>query len=253
MGKKKITISPEEAKLAEIQEKKSAIFKSIKVNIKAKNDKQKLYWKNLRDTNKQIVIGSGSPGTGKSYLSLAYALKALKDGDTDRIIIVAPTCPAGGKDLDLGFLKGDMQTKLAPYQDADTFTMEKILLNGGTENPTDVLNYLIKEGYIKWELVNFLLGKTFDRSLLLVNEAEQYTKENMRLILTRIGEYSKFVISGDARQVNRKSIINKNDECGLTYICDKFKGFEEVSITEFNDSDIVRNPLITKILKVFDE
>ena len=75
----------------------------------------------------------------------------------------------------------------------------------------------------------------------------------MRLILTRIGEYSKFVISGDARQVNRKSIINKNDECGLTYICDKFKEFEEVSITEFNDADIVRNPLITKILKAFDE
>ena len=94
MGRKKITINPEEVKLAEIQEKKSAIFKNIKVNIKAKNDKQKLYWKNLRDTNKQIVIGSGSPGTGKSYLSLAYALKALNDVYADKIIIIVPTSPA---------------------------------------------------------------------------------------------------------------------------------------------------------------
>jgi len=74
----------------------------------------------------------------------------------------------------------------------------------------------------------------------------------MRLILTRLGENSKIIITGDSRQVNRKSIINKNDECGLTYSAEHLSDLEEVSITEFTDNDIVRNELITKILQKFD-
>ena len=102
--------------------------------------------------------------------------------------------------------------------------VEAIEFNDISEQDIQWNKRLIKEGYIKWELVNFLLGKTFDRSLLLVNEAEQYTKENMRLILTRIGEYSKFVISGDARQVNRKSIINKQKKAfKFCVFCSKIK------------------------------
>jgi phosphate starvation-inducible PhoH-like protein len=100
--------------------------------------------------------------------------------------------------------------------------------------------------------VNFLLGKTLDDSIILVNEAEQYTKSNMRLILTRLGENSKIIITGDSKQVNRRSIKNNTEECGLTYACDCLSSLDEVSITEFNEEDIVRNGLITKILQKFD-
>jgi phosphate starvation-inducible PhoH-like protein len=97
-----------------------------------------------------------------------------------------------------------------------------------------------------------MLGKTFDNALILVNEAEQYTKEDMKLILTRIGEKSKLVITGDCEQVNRQSIVKGKDECGLSYVADKLNGMEEVAVTTFSREDIVRNKLITKILDRLD-
>ena len=249
----KLNISPEELKLAEAIERKTEVLKSIRVNVKAKNERQKTYWKHLRDSNKQIVIGSGSPGSGKSYMSLSWALKSLKDVECDNVVIIVPTIQSGGEELSIGYLKGDVLMKTQPFQDADMFTLEKILKQGGTTDPRWTVENLVKEGYIKWELVNFILGKTFDNSLILVNEAEQYTKENMRAILTRMGENSRFVISGDEKQVNRKSILKKHEECGLTFITNAFKEFEEVAHVAFSDEDIVRNPFITKILKVFDK
>ena len=95
MAKKRtssVIVTKDEIRMAEIQENKANLLDSIKVNIKAKNEKQKLYKKYLKDTNKQIVIGSGSPGTGKSFLSLAYALKALKEKEFDTVRILIPTC-----------------------------------------------------------------------------------------------------------------------------------------------------------------
>ena len=94
--------------------------------------------------------------------------------------------------------------------------------------------------------------KTFDDALILVNEAEQYTKENMKLLLTRIGENSKVVITGDCEQVNRRDIVNKKAECGLEYAANHLRDLDEIGITEFTREDIVRNPLITKILDNWD-
>ena len=107
----------------------------------------------------------------------------------------------------------------------------------------------MNNGMIKHEYVNFLLGKTIDNSIILCNEAQQYTSSNMRLILTRLGENSKIVITGDYEQVNRKPIVNGKEECGLTHAMAVLKDLDEVSITEFDNNDIVRNKLITKILE----
>lgn len=226
---------------------------NYKLNVKCKNDKQKIFLNNLKDKSKKVCFGVGSPGTGKSFISLLYALKAIKDGDYSNIVMIIPTAQAGGADLSIGYLKGDFEEKVSPFCEADKATISKILKLSGNIASDEIANSLINNGFIKYEYVNFLLGKTIDDSIILINEAEQYTKSNMRLILTRIGENSKIIVTGDSKQVNRKSIKNKIEECGLTYSAECLKDLEEVSITEFNENDIVRNGLITKILEKFDE
>ena len=221
----------------------------FKLEIKCKNEKQKEFLNAMKDKKHQICFGIGAPGTGKSFLSLSYALKALKDGDVSRIIMVIPTAPAGGKDLELGFLKGDMDQKIEPFVQSDKETITKILKLSGNQDSTLLAGQLINGGLIKHEFVNFLLGKTLDDAIILVNEAEQYTKENMRLILTRLGENSRFIITGDCEQVNRTSITKGKDVCGLSYAAEKLSDLDEVSISTFDKEDIVRNKLITKILE----
>jgi len=225
---------------------------NYKIEIKCKTEKQKQFLNQLKNNDKQICFGVGSPGTGKSFISLAYGLRALKEGKFDNIVMIIPTAQAGGQDLSLGFLKGDFDEKTKVFTDADKETINKILKISGNISYSEMTNTLINSGIIKHEYVNFLLGKTIDNSLILVNECEQYTKDNLRLILTRIGEKSKIVITGDSKQVNRRSIKNKNDISGLDYAVEKLKDMEEVSITEFNEEDIVRNGLITKILQKWD-
>ena len=223
-----------------------------RIDIKCKNEKQKEFLKLLKNKNYQICFGIGSPGTGKSYLSLAYALKELKEGNYSNIIMMIPTAPAGGLDLNLGYLKGTLEDKIQPYLECDEQTITKILKNSGNADPYMTAQSLISNNYIKYEFVNFALGKTFDDSLILVNEAEQYTESNMRLILTRLGENSKIIVTGDSLQTNRRDIVTKKSESGLLYAIDHISKLDEVGITEFGREDIVRNPLITKILDNWD-
>ena len=225
---------------------------SFKLDIKCKNEKQKDFLNVLKNKKNQICFGIGSPGTGKSYISLSFALKELKEGRYSNIVMIVPTAPAGGLDLNLGYLKGDFEDKTRPFKECDEETIAKILKNSGNGDPQIMAKNLINGGYIRYEFINYVLGKTFDDSLILVNEAEQYTKENMKLLLTRLGEDSKVIITGDCEQVNRRDIVNKKSECGLEYAATHLKGLEEVGLTEFTREDIVRNPLITKILDNWD-
>lgn len=220
-----------------------------KINIKCKTEAQKKFMNDMKDEKKEICFGVGSPGTGKSFLSLAYALKELRNGNFKTITMIIPTAQAGGADLSIGYLKGDFEQKVMPFKECDKATIEKILTLSGNDNSKDISNALVEKGLVRYEFVNFLLGKTIDNSVILVNECEQYTQSNMRLILTRLGENSKFIITGDIDQVNRRSIVNKNDESGLQHAIECLGGMEEVSVAEFTDEDIVRNKLITKILK----
>ena len=220
---------------------------NYKINIKCKNEKQKEFLNQLKDKKNQICFASGSAGAGKSYISLAYALSALKDSGNrfDKIIIVIPTCPAGN--MDIGLLKGTYWDKIMPYLEADSYTIEKILKNSGNMVACELSKSLSTYGYIDYQLVNFARGKTFDNCVVLINEAENYSREELLLLLTRMGENSKFIISGDPLQKDRKDLKKNGD--GLTYAIDKLKDLEEVSVTTFTNDDIVRNPLISKILE----
>jgi phosphate starvation-inducible PhoH-like protein len=225
---------------------------SYRLEIKCKNEKQKEFLNLLKNKKYEICFGVGSPGTGKSYISLAYALKEIKEGKYSNIIMMIPTAPAGGLDLNLGYLKGTLQDKIEPYLECDEQTITKILKNSGNVDPHMIAQSLISNGIIKYEFINFALGKTFDDSLILINECEQYTKDNMRLLLTRLGENSKMIITGDSLQTNRRDIVNRKSESGLLYAIEHIGDLEEVGITEFGREDIVRNPLITKILDNWD-
>lgn len=168
-----------------------------KINIKCKNKKQKEFLNILKDESKIICFDIGSAGSGKSYISLAFALQALKDESTPykKIICLVPTCQAGA--MSLGFLKGTLEEKVQPFIEADTYTMEKILSNSGNYSGKQLMEGLVRNGIINYDVVNFARGKTYDNALILINEAENYSKEEMLLLLTRIGENSK----------DRKSVV----------------------------------------------
>ena len=249
MAKKRtssVIVTKDEIRMAEIQENKANLLDSIKVNIKAKNEKQKLYKKYLKDTTKQIVIGSGSPGTGKSFLSLAYALKALKEKEFDTVRILIPTCEASSK-LAIGFLPGDLESKIQPYKECSLYNIAKVLEKSDCLDSKKIASSLIESGKIDFELISYIRGKTFDNTLLLVEEAENLSPEELLLVMTRIGENSKLVISGDPRQADRKY----TNKCGLSHAIDKLLEMEEVAVVKFTDDDVVRNTLITKILKAW--
>jgi phosphate starvation-inducible PhoH-like protein len=225
----------------------------FKLNTKCKTQKQKDFLNMLKNVNKSICFGIGSAGTGKSYISLSYGLSKIKDGTYDHIVMVIPTAQASGRDMGLGYLKGELEDKTRPFKDVDRHTIEKILKSSENFEYKALTASLINSGLIQYEFINFMLGKTFDHSLILVNEAEQYTKDDMKLILTRLGEGSKIIITGDVEQVNRQSIVKKQDVCGLSFTAEKLSDMDEVGIVEFDRNDIVRNPLIGKILDKLDD
>lgn len=248
MAKKKriyedLNISVEDLKNVE----QSSLCNSIKVDLKPKTENQKLYWKYLRDTNKEIVICSGAPGCGKSYLSIAYALKALKDGVYENVKILIPTVEASSA-LKLGYLKGDLESKILPYTIAAKSTCEKILKSSGVCDYGSIIKYLFDCGKIDFEVMSFIRGRTFDNTLLILEEAENLSSKEMILAITRCGENSKIVISGDSKQSDREY---REKRSGLEHAIDKLGTFDEVSVIHFSDDDIVRNQLITKILKVW--
>lgn len=224
---------------------------SYKLNLKCKNQSQKLLHNLIKE--KEITFAIGSPGSGKSFVSLSDALSLLKEENSyKKIIIMIPTCEASSY-LSIGLLPGSYDEKIAPYLEADSYTMEKILNLSGNLGAKKIINDLIKCGLIDFQLVNFARGKSYDNCVLLINESENYSKEEMLLLLTRIGDSCKVIVSGDAEQLDRKDIKKSNLKCGLMYAVEHLKNMEEVGIVEFTNKDIVRNPLISKIIDNWKE
>lgn len=223
---------------------------NYKVELKCKNTRQKEFLKLLKDHKKEICFGIGAAGSGKSYLSLAYVLQSLKDGNNKfkQAVFVNPTVEAGN--MNLGYIKGTLDEKTQPYREADEYTLEKILTVSGNSKPKDILRELNREECLKYEVVNFIRGKSLDNTLLVINEAENFSKEEMLLLLTRIGEDTKVIVTGDPLQKDRKDLKKCKD--GLSYAYDVLKDLPEVGAVEFTNDDIVRNPLIQKIIERFE-
>jgi phosphate starvation-inducible PhoH-like protein len=211
-------------------------LRKSKFQIEFKNDSQKKLW-DLIDKH-EITLCSGPAGTGKSYISVAKAIDLVfrENSVYKKIIIVKPMVEAEEK---MGFLPGDVMEKMYPYIYSTLYLFEKII----GKNKTDAL---LKGDYIRPIALAFMRGINIDNAVVIVEEAQNMTNKSMKTLLTRIGENCKFIISGDLEQ---SDLFKNEKDTGLYNAIKKLKSLPEVGCMEFKESEIVRNPLISKILK----
>ena len=224
-----------------IKTKKDLICSIIKKKTKQKflSDNQKLYYETL--INNQITICSGPAGVGKSYVAMKCAIDLLSDPLTpyEKIIIVRPAVEAEEK---LGSLPGGVEEKLDPYIFPTYYLLNKIV---GKE----IREKLKDSEVIEVFALAYMRGMNIDNSILVFEEAQNSTPSQMKLLLTRIGFNSKFFISGDLEQFDRHK---DKTQTGLWDAIHRFKNMEDISVFEFETYDIVRNPIISQILKTYE-
>ena len=225
----------------EIEESNVKSFKQLiktpKKSVIARSEKQSEYIKALKEND--IIISLGPAGTGKSFLAVSVAITLLMEKKIDRVILSRPAVEAGEK---LGFLPGDMKEKVDPYlrplYDAlyELFGAEKI-------------EKKIETGEIEIAPLAFMRGRTLKNCFAILDEAQNATETQIKMFLTRIGENSKLVVNGDPSQVD---LINKR-ESGLIKSTNILKDLEEIKIIQFDHNDVVRHPLVSKIIKAYQK
>ena len=216
----------------------SVISKPTKEKFLTEN--QRLYYDLLQKN--QIIICSGPAGVGKSYIAMKAAVDLLADPTTpyEKIIIVRPAVEAEEK---LGALPGNVEEKLDPYIFPSYYLLNKIIGKEAREK-------LKQMEVIEVFALAYMRGMNIDNSILIFEEAQNATPKQMKLLLTRIGTDSKFFISGDLEQTDR---YKDKKHSGLWDAIEKFKNISEIGVHEFGDEDVVRNPLITEILKRYED
>lgn len=221
--------------------RKDQITEIIKKKSKEKflSENQKKYYDLL--VGNQITICSGPAGVGKSYIAMKAALDLLSDPTTpyEKIIIVRPAVEAEEK---LGSLPGNVEEKLDPYIFPSYYLMNKIIGKEAREKLKQI-------DVIEVFALAYMRGMNIDNSILIFEEAQNSTPNQMKLLLTRIGFNSKFFISGDLEQTDR---YKDKRHSGLWDAIEKFKDLRDVGVFEFDNQDVVRNPLISKILKRYE-
>jgi phosphate starvation-inducible PhoH-like protein len=215
----------------------SDIIKTPKKSVIPRSERQKEYVRALRKSD--ITISAGPAGTGKTFLAVAVALTMLLDKKIERIILSRPAVEAGER---LGFLPGDMKEKVDPYlrplYDSlyDLFDFEKI-------------QRMIEIGDIEIAPLAFMRGRTLKNSFAILDEAQNATDTQIKMFLTRIGDNSKIVINGDPSQVD---LPNKNMS-GLSRSKKLLGHLNEISVVDFDHFDVVRHPLVSKIVKAYSD
>ena len=213
------------------------IIKTPKKSIIPRSEKQKGYVRALRQSD--IIISAGPAGTGKTFLAVAVGLTMLLEKKIERIILSRPAVEAGER---LGFLPGDMKEKVDPYlrplYDSlyDLFHFEKI-------------QRMIEIGDIEIAPLAFMRGRTLKNSFAILDEAQNATDTQIKMFLTRIGENSKIVVNGDPSQID---LPNKKMS-GLVRSKELLGNLNEISVVDFDHSDVVRHPLVSKIVKAYSK
>ncbi len=205
------------------------------VNPKSLNQQE--YIRAIR--NFDLVFGIGPAGTGKTYLAMAMALTFLQDKAVNRIILTRPAVEAGEK---LGFLPGDIYQKINPYlrplYDA-LFDLTR----------TDQANNFIEKGIIEIAPLAFMRGRTLNDSFIILDEAQNTTREQMKMLLTRAGFGSKVVVTADITQID----LPQPKKSGVLEAIRLLDSVQEIAFVHFNEKDVVRHPLVQKIIKAYDK
>ena len=205
--------------------------------IKAKTIGQKKYVEAIKDNT--IVLGLGPAGTGKTFLAVAMAVEALREKQVSRIILTRPAVEAGEH---LGFLPGDLASKVDPYLRPLYDALFEML---GPEN----YQRHRERGTIEIAPLAYMRGRTLDDSYIILDEAQNTTPEQMKMFLTRLGYNSKAIVTGDLSQTD----LPQGKRSGLAIAKRVLAGIEGISIFEFTDRDVVRHRLVRRIIKAYDE
>ena len=246
----------ERAKVSEIIEKKDveSIIQNMKENKKNNNSSEisiktpkKEIWprtngqiKFIKEIlNKKIVFVIGPAGTGKTFISVSHAVSMLTSGFVDKIIISRPAVEAGEK---LGFLPGDIKEKIDPYLRPIYDSLDENL-------PKDNVAKLIENQKIEIAPIAYLRGRTLNNSYIILDEAQNTSPMQMKMFLTRFGEHSKMIITGDITQIDLPS----KNKSGLKDVINNLKNINDISFVYLTEKDVVRHPLVQKIVKAYDK
>ena len=184
------------------------------------------------------MFGVGPAGTGKTYLAVAMAVLAYKNKEVEKIILTRPAVEAGEK---LGFLPGDLQNKVDPYLRPLYDALYDFM-------GVDSYQKLLERGVVEVAPLAYMRGRTLDDSFIILDEAQNTSREQMKMFLTRIGFGSHVVITGDVTQID----LPRRSDSGLTRAMEILRGVEGIGIVEFDRRDIVRHPLVKQIVEAFD-
>ena len=211
------------------------LIKTPRKSVIARSEKQSEYIKALKEN--EIVISLGPAGTGKSFLAVSVAVTLLMEKKIERVILSRPAVEAGEK---LGFLPGDMKEKVDPYLRPLYDALYELF-------GADKINKKIESGEIEIAPLAFMRGRTLKNCFAILDEAQNATETQIKMFLTRIGENSKLVVNGDPSQID---LINKS-QSGLIESKKLLKNLNEIKIIEFDHNDVVRHPLVSKIIRAY--
>lgn len=205
--------------------------------IKARNETQQkmvsAYFEN------DLIFALGPAGTGKTYIAIALAVRALKNREIKRVILTRPAVEAGER---LGFLPGDLKDKLDPY-------LQPLYDALGDMIPPKKLQELMADGTIQIAPLAYMRGRTLDRACVILDEAQNTNLGQLKMFLTRMGSDAKFIVTGDASQVD----LPHKEDSGLLKGVELTKNIKGIATIRFTNKDIVRHPLVSKIVKAFEK
>jgi phosphate starvation-inducible protein PhoH and related proteins len=226
-------IMPEKSNVKTFQQ----LIKTPRKSVIARSEKQSEYIKALKESD--IVMSLGPAGTGKSFLAVSVAVTLLMEKKVERVILSRPAVEAGEK---LGFLPGDMKEKVDPYLRPLYDALYELF-------GADKIDKKIESGEIEIAPLAFMRGRTLKNCFAILDEAQNATETQIKMFLTRIGENSKLVVNGDPTQID---LINKS-QSGLIKSKNILEDLNEIKIIEFDHTDVVRHPLVSKIIKAYQK
>jgi len=205
--------------------------------IKARTQNQRKMLNSI-DHN-DVIFAVGPAGTGKTYTAVALAVKALKNKEVKRIILTRPAVEAGEN---LGFLPGDLKEKLDPYLQPLYDALREMI-------PPEKLSYYLESGTIQIAPLAFMRGRTLDRAFVILDEAQNTTRAQMKMFLTRMGASAKFIVTGDASQIDlpRKQVSGLKEALGI------LKNIEGIDIIFLQENDVIRHQLVKNIIRAYDQ
>lgn len=205
--------------------------------IRVKNYSQRQYVQMIK--NNDLTFGIGPAGTGKTYLAVVMAVAALKRREVDRLILTRPAVEAGES---LGFLPGDLKEKVDPYLRPIYDALNSIL---GAEH----VERLIERGVIEIAPLAYMRGRTLDKAFVILDEAQNTTRAQMKMFLTRLGFGSKMIVNGDASQID---LPKGHSQSGLVDAENRLKGLPHIAFVNFDANDVVRHPIVSEIIRAYE-